>query len=202
MDLFTIAAAKKLAGSGGGTGSTGENGGYYTPSISENGILTWTPSKSDMPSISGSDLSSIGNVEFVTCNLATDSEGNFIPENFSHTFAEIEMAIKNGRYIRLKSTLASGEIVFGEIISYNSNFMAFAVLAKMNIGKGLNWYVGRLSVNNLNTYTLIFEQLYTTSNFNISNYYTAKQIDEKLGNIDEILDNIITEQETIIGGAK
>ena len=191
MDIFSIAAAKKLAGSGGG---------YYTPSISEDGILTWTPSKSDMPSISGSDLSSIGNIEFVTLDMTTDSEGNFIPENFSHTFAEIETAIKNGRYIRLKCTLVSGEIIFGEIISYNSKFMAFAVLAKMNIGKGLNWYVGRLTVKSSNIRSVIFEKIFT--NVDMDNYYTREEIDAKIDAINEQLDTVLASQANYLGETK
>ena len=37
---------------GGGSsegGGSGEDGGYYTPSVSDDGELTWTPSKADMP---------------------------------------------------------------------------------------------------------------------------------------------------------
>lgn len=35
-------------GSGSGDGTTGENGGYYLPTV-EDGILSWQPSKEDMP---------------------------------------------------------------------------------------------------------------------------------------------------------
>lgn len=36
---------------GGGGGAPGEDGGYYTPSVSAEGELTWTASKPDMPSV-------------------------------------------------------------------------------------------------------------------------------------------------------
>lgn len=35
-----------------GFGQPGEDGGYYTPSVSENGDLSWSPSQEDMPEIS------------------------------------------------------------------------------------------------------------------------------------------------------
>lgn len=36
---------------GGGTGTPGEDGGYYIPSVSETGDLSWSASKSDMPAV-------------------------------------------------------------------------------------------------------------------------------------------------------
>lgn len=194
MDLFTIAAAKKLAGSGGGTDSAGENGGYYTPSINEEGFLTWTPSKSDMPSISGFDLSSIGNIEFVTCRIS----GSFTVSDMSHTFKDIEEIISKGKYIRLKTILDNGEICYGEIISYSSNFMAFAVLVKLNINSKMDWYVGRLTINSSNNITLNFEKLFT--NIDMVNYYTKEEIDDIFGVLDTAIDDIIATQEEFIGG--
>lgn len=179
MDIFSIAAAKKLAGSGGGAGSAGENGGYYTPSISEDGILTWTPSKSNMPSISGSDLSSIGNIEFVTCNVSASLNLS----NFSHTFAEIEKAILNGKFIRLKGRLADGTIMFGEIVSYNSSLIEFALFAKFNLYSQLKWHVGTMQLTSSNQLNLNFEQLFT--NIDMVNYYTKDEIDEKIDAINE-----------------
>ena len=41
---------------GGGGGGTGEDGGYYTPSVSEGGELTWQPSKVGMPSVPASNV--------------------------------------------------------------------------------------------------------------------------------------------------
>lgn len=36
---------------GGGTGGTGEDGGYYTPSVSTDGVLSWEASKAGMPEV-------------------------------------------------------------------------------------------------------------------------------------------------------
>ena len=41
---------------GGGTGTPGEDGGYYRPSVSSSGVLSWTPSKSGMPSVPSSNI--------------------------------------------------------------------------------------------------------------------------------------------------
>ena len=45
----------EAGGGGGGTGSPGNDGGYYQPSVTD-GVLTWTPSKTDMPSVPESDI--------------------------------------------------------------------------------------------------------------------------------------------------
>lgn len=41
---------------GGGSGTPGEDGGYYAPSVSPDGELTWTASKPDMPSIPSANI--------------------------------------------------------------------------------------------------------------------------------------------------
>lgn len=50
--------AESASGSGGGSsepGAPGEDGGYYQPSVTD-GVLSWTPSKGDMPSVPASDV--------------------------------------------------------------------------------------------------------------------------------------------------
>lgn len=44
-----------LPASGGGGGS-GEDGGYYAPSVDDEGNLTWTASKTDMPAVDGANI--------------------------------------------------------------------------------------------------------------------------------------------------
>ena len=41
---------------GEGGGGTGEDGGYYKPSVSSGGVLSWQPSKSGMPSVPSSNI--------------------------------------------------------------------------------------------------------------------------------------------------
>lgn len=41
---------------GGGSGADGEDGGYYRPSVDANGVLSWTASKTDMPSVSSANI--------------------------------------------------------------------------------------------------------------------------------------------------
>lgn len=48
-------AAERAETGGGGSGGPGEDGGYYQPSVT-GGVLTWTPSKADMPSVPSSDV--------------------------------------------------------------------------------------------------------------------------------------------------
>lgn len=43
-------------GADGAQGPAGENGGYYTPAVSDSGNLTWTASKAGMPSVAGSNI--------------------------------------------------------------------------------------------------------------------------------------------------
>ena len=47
--------AAERAESGGGSGGPGEDGGYYQPSVTD-GVLTWNPSKADMPGVPASDV--------------------------------------------------------------------------------------------------------------------------------------------------
>lgn len=42
--------------SGGGSGEAGQDGGYYSPSVDDDGNLTWTPSKADMPPVEGANI--------------------------------------------------------------------------------------------------------------------------------------------------
>ena len=42
--------------SGGGSGEAGQDGGYYAPSVDDDGNLTWTPSKADMPPVEGANI--------------------------------------------------------------------------------------------------------------------------------------------------
>lgn len=43
-------------GADGAQGPAGENGGYYTPAVSDTGDLTWTASKAGMPSVAGANI--------------------------------------------------------------------------------------------------------------------------------------------------
>ena len=54
--LLNLGIPKGADGSGGGSGTSGEDGGYYTPSVDTSGNLTWTASKSDMPAVSGANI--------------------------------------------------------------------------------------------------------------------------------------------------
>lgn len=50
-------AVPVLAGEGSGVeGVDGEDGGYYTPAVSSEGLLSWTPSKSDMPAVASTNI--------------------------------------------------------------------------------------------------------------------------------------------------
>ena len=40
----------------GGSGGSGEDGGYYSPSVDADGNLSWTASKADMPAVNGANI--------------------------------------------------------------------------------------------------------------------------------------------------
>lgn len=48
--------AVKNSGGGTGGGGSGADGGFYTPSVNANGVLSWTASKTDMPSVSSANI--------------------------------------------------------------------------------------------------------------------------------------------------
>lgn len=54
MEMYLNAIAEGSGGGGGG--GSGEDGGYYTPSVSEAGVLSWTASKSGMPSVADANV--------------------------------------------------------------------------------------------------------------------------------------------------
>lgn len=50
-------AVPVIAGEGsGGEGAAGADGGYYTPAVSSEGLLSWTPSKDGMPAVASADI--------------------------------------------------------------------------------------------------------------------------------------------------
>lgn len=55
---FGIPKGSDGTGSGGSgeAGADGEDGGYYTPSVTTAGLLSWTPSKSDMPAVPSANI--------------------------------------------------------------------------------------------------------------------------------------------------
>ena len=52
----TLVAAINEAAQTGGGGGSGEDGGYYAPSVDNEGNLTWTASKTDMPAVDGANI--------------------------------------------------------------------------------------------------------------------------------------------------
>ena len=55
--LLNLGIPKGADGSGGsGSGTAGEDGGYYAPSVDAEGNLTWAASKSDMPAVAESNI--------------------------------------------------------------------------------------------------------------------------------------------------
>lgn len=56
--ILNLGIPKGADGSGGsgGSGTDGEDGGYYVPSVNSSGVLSWTPSKSGMPSVQSSNI--------------------------------------------------------------------------------------------------------------------------------------------------
>lgn len=49
-------SAAPLSEGGDDSGGTGEDGGYYKPSVSSSGVLSWQPSKAGMPSVASANI--------------------------------------------------------------------------------------------------------------------------------------------------
>lgn len=69
---LSISGNVEPGGSGGGTGDTGEPSGYYRPSVDANGVLSWTPSSSNMPSAESANM-----VNLVLAALPTWNGGSY-----------------------------------------------------------------------------------------------------------------------------
>lgn len=56
--VLNLGIPKGADGSGGtgGTGTAGADGGYYVPSVNSSGVLSWTASKTGMPSVQSSNI--------------------------------------------------------------------------------------------------------------------------------------------------
>ncbi len=55
--VFNFGIPRGASGEGGeGSGAAGEDGGYYTPDVSSEGLLSWSPSKADMPSVASVNI--------------------------------------------------------------------------------------------------------------------------------------------------
>lgn len=54
--LLNLGIPKGADGSGGGSGSSVDDGGYYAPSVDTEGNLTWTASKTGMPAVAESNI--------------------------------------------------------------------------------------------------------------------------------------------------
>ena len=55
-DMPAVEPADIAIPTGGGSGTSGEDGGYYSPSVDDEGNLTWTASKTDMPAVDGANI--------------------------------------------------------------------------------------------------------------------------------------------------
>lgn len=55
-DMPAVEPADITIPTGGGGGTSGEDGGYYAPSVDDAGNLTWTASKTNMPAVDGANI--------------------------------------------------------------------------------------------------------------------------------------------------
>lgn len=106
----------------GQTGATGEDGGYYTPSVDSDGNLTWTPSDESMPSVPSSNIkgpqgspgpagATADAVMMITITGTTCSKSS----------TEIYNALKAGKIVYCIATLdASPDGYTGELVCYPS----------------------------------------------------------------------------------
>ena len=55
-DMPAVEPADITIPTGGGSGTSGEDGGYYAPAVDAAGNLSWTASKADMPAVDGANI--------------------------------------------------------------------------------------------------------------------------------------------------
>ena len=55
-DVYVDSGIKLPAGTGAGSGTAGEDGGYYQPRVDESGLLTWQASKAGMPAVPSTNI--------------------------------------------------------------------------------------------------------------------------------------------------
>lgn len=55
-DMPVVQPADITIPTGGGSGASGADGGYYSPSVDDDGNLSWTASKTDMPAVDGANI--------------------------------------------------------------------------------------------------------------------------------------------------
>ena len=60
------------------SGSAGEDGGYYQPSVSEAGELTWTASKSGMPAVASANIMGPAGPSYTLPNATTSTKGGVL----------------------------------------------------------------------------------------------------------------------------
>lgn len=60
------------------SGSAGEDGGYYQPSVSEAGELTWTASKSGMPAVAGTNIMGPAGPSYTLPDATTSARGGVL----------------------------------------------------------------------------------------------------------------------------
>ena len=60
------------------SGGAGEDGGYYQPSVSEAGELTWTASKSGMPAVASANIMGPAGPSYTLPNATTSTKGGVL----------------------------------------------------------------------------------------------------------------------------
>lgn len=60
------------------SGSAGEDGGYYQPSVSEEGELTWKASKDGMPAVAGANIMGPAGPSYTLPNATTSTRGGVL----------------------------------------------------------------------------------------------------------------------------
>ena len=142
--------AEAGGGGGGGAGEPGKDGGYYRPSVTD-GVLTWTPSKADMPAVPDSDVRGpAGNDGKTAYQYAQDG---------GYTGTEAEFAAKLAQEI----PEAEGDFELIERIVIDED--GVTAITRDKEPDGTKYNMARVYINALTTQSEAIGSIYTRADY-------------------------------------
>lgn len=137
---------------GGGSGTPGEDGGYYAPSVSPDGELTWTASKPDMPSIPAANIKG---------PAGADGQGipEITPEDNGKVLGALDgiaVWVDKGGGSTPSGELTSDDITMAENITLAGNYTQIGNWTKTQNGTAVKEVAGM-------TLTEVFKNIFTAT---------------------------------------
>ena len=164
---------------GGGSGGSGEDGGYYSPSVDADGNLTWTASKTDMPMVDGANIKGPQGksaYQYAVEGGYTGTEAEFAAKLASEKLANPNALTFTGA---VTGSYDGSAAVSVEIPSGGADCtIAVDMLASGTVAQGSEDPVDTgITLGKLKEYKMFILSVSGVSNVNLHNWYT------KIGNL-------------------